>query len=150
MGEQDEVGTTGTGSRRARLRARFTRRPPLRPAALVAAGLVAGAVLGGVATAGAADRDRGGWSREDDRGGPGGHGGRDGERHGNGPGAGEEALTGDTARQVAEAVLAEYPDAGIERLETDADGVYEAHIVTADGEELTVELDEEFAVTGTE
>ncbi len=47
-------------------------------------------------------------------------------------------------------MLAEYPDADIERLETDADGVYEAHLTTAEGEELTVELDEEFAITGTE
>ncbi len=157
MSEQDEVGSTGTGgSRRARLRARFTRRPRLRSAALVAAGLVAGTVLGGVVTAGAADGDRGGWSREDGRGG---HGERDGDRGDRGgpgrdgdggPGAGEEALTGDTATQVEEAVLDEYPDAEIERLETDADGVYEAHIVTTDGEELTVELDDEFAVTGTE
>ncbi len=54
----------------------------------------------------------------------------------------EELLTGDTKTRVEEAVLAEYPDATIERLETDSDGVYEAHIVTADGEELTV-LDEE-------
>ena len=47
-------------------------------------------------------------------------------------------------------MLEEYPDAEIERLETDAEGVYEAHIVTVDGEELTVELDEEFAITGEE
>ncbi len=47
-------------------------------------------------------------------------------------------------------MLEEYPDATIERLETDADGVYEAHLTTADGEEVTVELDEDFAVTGTE
>ncbi len=153
MSEQDEVSSTGTGgSRRARLRARFSRRPRLRPVALVAGGLVAGAVLGGAVTAGAADGDRGGWSREDGRGGHGDRGdrsgpGRDGD---GGPGTGEEALTGDTATQVEEAVLAEYPDAEIERLETDADGVYEAHIVTADGEELTVELDEEFAITGSE
>ena len=72
------------------------------------------------------------------------------QRDGRSPGAGEEPLTGDTADQVREAVLAEYPEATIERLETDADGVYEAHITTADGDEVTVELDEEFAVTGTE
>jgi hypothetical protein len=51
---------------------------------------------------------------------------------------------------VEEAVLAEYPGATIERTETDAGGVYESHIVTADGERLTVLVDEDFAVTGTE
>ena len=30
----------------------------------------------------------------------------------------------------------------IERVETDSDGVYEAHIVTTDGQRLTVEMDE--------
>lgn len=62
----------------------------------------------------------------------------------------EQALTGDVLVQVAEAVDAEYPGALIRRAETDADGVYEAHIETADGDELTVELDESFTVTGTE
>jgi len=84
-----------------------------------------------------ADGDRDGDGR-----GPGGH-------HG-GPGAGEEPLTGDTADSVEAAVLEEYPGATIERLETDADGVYEAHITTADGEQVTVEFDDSFAVTGTE
>ena len=160
MSEQDEVKGTGTGSRRARLRERIGRRAWVRSAALVGSGLVAGGILAGAVTASAADedgRDTGtSTSREDGRGGHGGHGGRSGPGGpggpggDGGPGAGEEALTGDTAAQVEEAVLAEYPDAEIERLETDADGVYEAHIVTADGEELTVELDEEYAVTGTE
>ena len=62
----------------------------------------------------------------------------------------EELLTGDTATQVTDAVLEEYPDATIERVETDSDGVYAAHIVTADDERLTVELAEDFAITGTE
>ncbi len=63
----------------------------------------------------------------------------------------EEELTGDTADQVEAAVLAEYPDATIDRLETDADGAtYEAHITQADGTRLTVLLDESFAITGTE
>ena len=47
-------------------------------------------------------------------------------------------------------MLAEYPDATIERTETDSAGVYESHIVTADGEHLIVQVDEDFAVTGTE
>ena len=62
----------------------------------------------------------------------------------------EELLTGDTKTQVEEAVLAEYPDATIERTETDSGGVYESHIVTADGEHLIVLVDEDFTVTGTE
>lgn len=64
--------------------------------------------------------------------------------------ADEELLTGDTLTQVTEAALAEYPGATIERVETDSDGVYEAHLVTADGVRVTVELDADFAVTGTE
>ena len=62
----------------------------------------------------------------------------------------EEPLSGNDLEQVQAAVEAEYPDATIERAETDSDGVYEAHITTADGEELTVELDEDFTITGTE
>jgi hypothetical protein len=62
----------------------------------------------------------------------------------------EELLTGDTKTQVEAAVLAEYPDATIERTETDSGGVYESHIVTADGEHLTVLVGEDFAVTGTD
>jgi hypothetical protein len=64
--------------------------------------------------------------------------------------AGEELLTGDVEEQVEAAVLAEYPDATIERTETDSGGVYESHIVTTEGERLTVLVDEDFAVTGTE
>ena len=64
--------------------------------------------------------------------------------------ADEELLTGDTKSQVEEAVLAEYPDATIERTETDSGGVYESHIVTADGEHLIVLVGEDFSVTGTE
>ncbi|HEY8588035.1 MAG TPA: hypothetical protein VIL55_00650, partial [Naasia sp.] len=63
----------------------------------------------------------------------------------------EEELTGDTAEQVEAAVLAEYPDASIERMETDAEGAaYEAHITQADGSRATVKLDDSFAITGIE
>ena len=62
----------------------------------------------------------------------------------------EEPLTGTVLAQVAKAVEAEYPGAVIERAETDADGVYEAHVTTAAGDDITVELDAQFAVTGTE
>ena len=63
----------------------------------------------------------------------------------------EEELTGDTAASVEAAVLAAYPDATIERMETDAGGAtYEAHVTLADGSRATVKLDAAFAVTGTE
>jgi hypothetical protein len=62
----------------------------------------------------------------------------------------EQLLTGDTKAQVEKAVLAEYPDATIERTESDSDGVYESHIVTTDGEHLIVQVGEDFAVTGTD
>ena len=63
----------------------------------------------------------------------------------------EEVLTGDTAARVQAAVLAAYPDATIERMETDAEGaVYEAHVTLADGSRATVKLDASFVVTGTE
>jgi hypothetical protein len=62
----------------------------------------------------------------------------------------EQLLTGDTKAQVEKAVLAEYPDATIERTESDSDGVYESHIVTTDGQHLIVQVGEDFAVSGTD
>ena len=62
----------------------------------------------------------------------------------------EQLLTGDTKTKVEKAVLAEYPDATIERTETDSGGVYESHVVTADGDDLTVLVGEDFTVTGTD
>ena len=61
----------------------------------------------------------------------------------------EELLTGDALAKVTAAVNAKYPDATIQRVETDSDGVYEAHIVD-DGSPVTVELDKSYAITGTE
>ena len=75
------------------------------------------------------------------------HGGRHGGPRG---GSGETALTGTDADQVTAAALAAYPEATIQRVETDADGVYEAHLTTTDGQQLTVQIDADFAVTGTE
>jgi len=46
-------------------------------------------------------------------------------------------------------VTAAYPNATIQRVETDSDGVYEAHIVTADGSELIVMVGKDFSITGT-
>jgi hypothetical protein len=63
---------------------------------------------------------------------------------------GESLLTGDTASTVRAAALAKYPGATIQRVETDSDGVYEAHLVTKAGDRVTVELGKDFVVTGTE
>jgi hypothetical protein len=62
----------------------------------------------------------------------------------------EQLLTGDTRTQVEAAVLAKYPDATIERTESDSEGVYESHVVTADGDHLIVQVGADFAVTGTD
>ncbi len=79
-------------------------------------------------------------------GGRGGHG-AGGKGHG---GSGETALTGDTATKVTDAATAAYPGATINRVETDSDGVYEAHLTTAAGDKVTVEIGADFTVTGTE
>jgi hypothetical protein len=63
----------------------------------------------------------------------------------------EEVVTGDTASSVQAAVLAAYPDATIERMETDAEGAaYEAHVTLAEGCGARVKLVASFRVTSTE
>ncbi len=62
----------------------------------------------------------------------------------------EHLLTGTTAAKVTAAVKAKYPTATIQRVETDSDGVYEAHVVTSGGESLIVQLGKDFAVNGTD
>ena len=62
----------------------------------------------------------------------------------------EHLLTGDTATKVRAAALAKYPGATVLRVETDSDGVYEAHLTTSDGRRVTVEVDKAFTVTGEE
>ena len=47
-------------------------------------------------------------------------------------------------------MLKKYPGATFVRVETDSDGVYEAHITKADGSAVTVEVNKSFAVTGEE
>ena len=108
-------------------------------AGLVAAGVVAGGVLTGTLTANAAEETT---TPDSSTSQP-----ADGSRPQRGD---EEALTGETRTAVEEAVLAEYPGATVERSETDSAGGYEAHVVTAEGERLTVLVDESFTVTGTE
>ena len=62
----------------------------------------------------------------------------------------EELLTGDTASKVRAAALGKYPGATVLRVETDSDGVYEAHLETTGGQRVTVEVDKAFKVTGEE
>ena len=62
----------------------------------------------------------------------------------------EKLLTGDDATKARAAALAKYPGATIQRVETDSDGVYEAHLTTTDGQRVTVEMDKNFVVTGNE
>jgi uncharacterized membrane protein YkoI len=64
----------------------------------------------------------------------------------------ETVLTGDTASKVTAAAKARVPGATIERVETDADGhaAYEAHMVKPDGSRVTVYVDKQFEVVGTE
>ena len=63
----------------------------------------------------------------------------------------EEELTGDTADKVTAAAEAAVEGGTVERVETDAEGAaYEAHVTTAEGERVTVKLDESFDVTSVE
>lgn len=62
----------------------------------------------------------------------------------------EQLLTGTDAEKATAAALAAYPGATIQRVETDSEGVYEAHLITADGTVLIVQMDAAFAVTGTQ
>ena len=64
----------------------------------------------------------------------------------------ETLLTGDTATKVREAALKAVSGGTIERVETDADGhaKYEAHMTKADGTQVTVYVNEQFEVVGTE
>jgi hypothetical protein len=61
----------------------------------------------------------------------------------------EQALTGDVAASVTKAALAKVPGGTVERVETDVDhgSPYEAHVRKADGTELEVLVNKDFAVT---
>ena len=67
-----------------------------------------------------------------------------------GPGMSETALTGSDAEKVTAAAQAAVPDGTIIRVETDSEGVYEAHVRKADGTEVIVQVDANFQVTGTQ
>ena len=114
-----------------------------------AVGLAAGGILAGTLASSASAEDRtgpasyarGGYAVE----GPGGqHGDRSGSPHGT-----EKALTGTTRAKVLAAVEAKYPSATVQRLETDSDGVYEAHVLLS-GKPTIVQVGRDFTVTGTQ
>ncbi|MDQ1568561.1 MAG: hypothetical protein QOF96_3441 [Actinomycetota bacterium] len=60
----------------------------------------------------------------------------------------ETPLTGDPADKVKAAALAAVPGGTVDRVETDSDGSpYEAHVTKADGSQVTVKVDANYAVT---
>ena len=109
------------------------------PAVLIAGGALIGAVAAGAFTANAAETPSpsASSSTAPPADGRGGH-------------PAETPLTGTTKSKVEAAVLAKYPGATIERTETDSDGAYESHITTKSGDHVTVEVNKNFVVTGTE
>ncbi len=127
-------------------------------AALAVGGMLVGGVLAGTLAASAADNNAAA-SQSGAYGVPG-YGAAGGGRHGGGPRGSvdesksqrpdEHLLTGDTAAKVKSAALAKYPGATVLRVETDSDGVYEAHLTTSGGQRVTVEVDKSFKVTGEE
>jgi uncharacterized membrane protein YkoI len=64
----------------------------------------------------------------------------------------ETALTGDTAAKVKDAALAKTGGGTLERVETDAEGhaAYEAHVLKSDGTRVTVYVNKQFEVVGTD
>jgi uncharacterized membrane protein YkoI len=63
----------------------------------------------------------------------------------------EKAVDAATAAKLKVAALKAVPGGTVYRVETDADGnAYEAHMTKADGTEVTVKFDKNFAVTGVE
>ena len=120
----------------------------VRGVALVGGGLVAGGILAGTLSANAATTDTSAAatpSTSQEATAPAGNGDPSQPQRSD-----EQLLTGDTATKVTDAALATYPDATIQRVETDSDGVYEAHIVTADGQHVIVQVGSDFSVTGTQ
>jgi hypothetical protein len=59
----------------------------------------------------------------------------------------ETPLTGDVAEKVKAAALAKVPGATVLRVETDAGGVYEAHVRKSDGTEVEVHVGKDYTVT---
>ena len=113
-------------------------------AGLVASGVVAGGILAGTLSANAADSTTTSTPATDSS------ASRTDVDPSQSQRSDEKLLAGDTKSKVEAAVLATYPKATIERTETDSDGVYESHIVTTDGDHVIVQVDKDFAVTGTQ
>ena len=117
--------------------------------AIAAAGVVAGGVLAGTLSANASDDasdgTTSGTATYDDHGQLG-NGNTDPSKPMR---SDEKLLTGATKAKVLAAVQAKYPDATIQRVETDADGVYEAHVVNA-GTPMIVQVGKDFTITGTQ
>ena len=113
--------------------------------ALLASGLVAGGVLAGSMTANAADTSTTTAAPSS------GYSAPANPNPGN-PSkpqrADETLLTGTTADKVKAAAMTKYPNGTIIRLETDSDGVYEAHVLV-DGQPMIVQVGSDLTVTGT-
>lgn len=63
----------------------------------------------------------------------------------------EQELTGDAEQKATTAAQSAVSDGTIQRVETDAEGSnYEAHMTKPDGSQVTVKMDGNFQVTGTE
>lgn len=63
----------------------------------------------------------------------------------------ETLLTGDDASKATAAALKAVPGGTVQRVETDAEGdAYEAHMLDASGNPVTVKFDKDFNVTKTE
>jgi hypothetical protein len=118
-------------------------------AALAGGGLLVGGVLVGTLTASAADTP-GAANQNGAYGAPGGQRPSGSVDESKSQRPDEQLLTGNTASKVRAAALAKYPGATVLRVETDSDGVYEAHLTTTDGQRVTVEVDKAFKVTGEE
>ena len=114
-----------------------------RPVAFGVAGLLAGGLIAGSSSASADESGSSGTSGD----GTASATGRDPSQPQR---PDEHLLTGTKASKVRAAALEEFPGATVVRIETDSDGVYEAHLTTSDGQPVTVEVDADFNVTGTE
>lgn len=66
---------------------------------------------------------------------------------GRGP-SGEKPLKGAKAKKVTAAAERRIPNGTVVRVETDSDGVYEAHVIKANGKPVIVEVGKRFQVTG--
>ena len=126
---------------------RAGRRTWVRSVAMVGGGLVAGGILAGTLSANAAtdNTSTSSYSQEQGAGGRTGNGDLSQPQRSD-----EQLLTGDTETEVTDAVMAKYPGATIQRVETDSEGVYEGHILTADGQQVNVQVGSDFTVTGTQ